>query len=260
MNSAAPIALIIDALALPAGARVDARVPKKLLIEQGAPTSADKRSIQDGIDELQWFAACKPANIGVPAFVDAVRDYAEIAVVGCAFRPGAKASRLIELVHRAIPYPALLVTADTSRVMLSAAHKRKAQNELDRIVIEQVVATKGLGLEAGDAVQSAFLDSLALARQDRADLHTLYSSWLASIEAYNAAAVTGAYVATSDKDAIARRRTALEEHELLTKEVNALRARAKHEKQLNRRVELNLAIQRLESNIGALRKDILGEV
>ncbi len=36
-----------------ASARVDQRVPKKLLVENGAPTAADKRSIKDGIEELR---------------------------------------------------------------------------------------------------------------------------------------------------------------------------------------------------------------
>ena len=44
---------VIAALALPPDARVDQRVPKKLLLEQGAPTAADKRQIQDGLEEMQ---------------------------------------------------------------------------------------------------------------------------------------------------------------------------------------------------------------
>ena len=36
-------ATVIAALNLPADARVDQRVPKKLLVENGAPTAADKR-------------------------------------------------------------------------------------------------------------------------------------------------------------------------------------------------------------------------
>jgi len=36
---------IIEALALPPESRVDKRVPKKLLIENGAPTVADRRQI-----------------------------------------------------------------------------------------------------------------------------------------------------------------------------------------------------------------------
>ena len=74
-------AALINALALPPDARVDQRVPKKLLLEQGAPTAADKRQLQDGIEEMSWVAALKPNNIGVPVFRDDVREYLEIAVL-----------------------------------------------------------------------------------------------------------------------------------------------------------------------------------
>src|SRR3546814_20618562 len=74
------------------------------------------------------------ATIGVPAFADEERDYLEIAVIGCAFRAGAKGTRLIELIHRAIPYPVFLITSDEGGLTLSAAHKRKAQNEAGRVV------------------------------------------------------------------------------------------------------------------------------
>ena len=50
---------VIARLCLPADARVDQRVPKKLLIENGARTPADKRQISDGIEELHWIAALK---------------------------------------------------------------------------------------------------------------------------------------------------------------------------------------------------------
>ena len=49
------------------------RVPKKLLVENGAPTAADKRRINDGIEDIHWLAALKPATIGVPEFRDKVR-------------------------------------------------------------------------------------------------------------------------------------------------------------------------------------------
>ena len=68
--SSGAFADMIPALALPADTRVERRVPKKLLLEQGAPTASDKRQIQDGIEDLLWVAALKPNNIGVPAFRD----------------------------------------------------------------------------------------------------------------------------------------------------------------------------------------------
>ena len=249
MTASADFLTIVNALGLPPGARVDSRVPKKLLIEQGAPTATDKRAIQDGIDELQWFAACKPATIGVPAFSDDTREYLEIAVVGCAFRPGAKTSRLIELIHRAIPYPVLLVTADDSGLAVSAAHKRHAQNEAGRTVVEQVVVAGGLRADAVDSVPVAFLKSLALAQQPRTDLFALYAGWIARIEAVNAARLTGAFAATDDQEVIDCRREALDAHARLTKEIEGLRAKARREKQLRRRVDLNLEIQRREGEL-----------
>lgn len=248
------IRAIVDAFALPASARVDARVPKKLLVEQGAPTAADKRVIQDGIDELQWFAACKPATVGVPTFADDAREYLEIAVIGCAFRSGAKSARLIELIHRAIPYPVMLVTADEAGVSLSAAHKRHAQNEAGRIVIDNVVAAPGLRPAMANGAEAALLKSLALAQQARSDLCALYSGWIARIEAFNAARLTGAFAATDDQEAIDRRREALDAHATLTKEIEGLRAKAKREKQLSRRVDLNLEIQSLEANLTGIAK------
>lgn len=261
MTDDAGVLEIVDALGLPPEARVDARVPKKLLLEQGAPTPADKRAIQDGIDELHWFAACKPATIGVPSFSDDTREYLEIAVVGCAFRGDAtgnppKTARLIELIHRAIPYPVVLVTADESGVTLSTAHKRWAQNEAARTVIERVVSEAGLRPETASGIEATFLQSLALTRQPRADLYALYGGWQARLEELSAARLTGTFLSAEDAEAIARRRAALDAHARIAKEIETLRGKAKREKQLNRRVDLNMTIQRLAAELATSIKSL----
>jgi hypothetical protein len=250
------IQAIIDALGLPSEARVDARVPKKLLIEQGAPTSADKRAIQEGIDELQWLAVCKPTTIGVPAFVDEAREYLEIAVVACAFRSGAKAGRLIELIHRAIPYPVVLATSDADGVSFSVAHKRHAQNEAGKVVIERVVLVSELSRRPPSPEECGFMEALSLARQPRRDLFTLYDGWLTRIEALNAGRLNGNFMATDDEASIIRRRGALEAHIRLADEVVGLRARANREKQLSRRISLNLDIKRLEAELATHKKNL----
>ena len=124
---------IIAALALPPEARVDRRVPKKLLVENGAPTAADKSQINEGIEELHWLAALKPTTIGVPEYRDAVREYLEIAVLLLTLQSDAKAGRLVELIHRAIPYQLLLVAEQSDHMTLSVANKRWSQGD-SRIV------------------------------------------------------------------------------------------------------------------------------
>lgn len=261
MTTQAGILPVIEALGLPLEARVDARVPKKLLVEQGAPTSADKRAIQDGIDELQWLAACKRSTIGVPSFADDTREYLEIAVVVCGLRQDAqgkpaKAGRLIELIHRAIPYPVFLVTTDVQGVTVSVAHKRHAQNESGKVVVERLVSVAGIRTEHLRANELAFLQSLSLAKQARRDLWTLYEGWLTRIEALNAARLTGVFATSDDVAAIERRREALEAHSRLTREITGLRVKAIREKKLSRRVELNLEIQAAHQQLQQVAKDM----
>ncbi len=249
MTGMSAIAAIVAALDLPPRARVDTRVPKKMLVEQGAPTTADKRAIQDGVDEIHWLAALKPNTTAIPAFTDEVHDYSEIAVIAATFRSGARATRLTELIHRAIPYPVLLISTGPGGVAVSVAPKRAAQNESGKNVLERVAVAGGLDpLESHDIVR-AFLTSLALKSQPARNLSTVYDGWNTRIEAYNAGCLTGGYAVADNVKSVAARRAALDAHARLTKEIKSLRAKAKREQQLGRRVELNMEIQRREADL-----------
>jgi hypothetical protein len=254
MNAERGIEAVIAALALPTDARVEQRVPKRLLLEQGAPTAADKRRIQDGIDEVTWFAALKPTNIGVPAYRDEVREYLEIAVIAAELRESANASRLAELLHRAIPYPVVLVAAEGEGVRLSLAHKRWSQGEVGAVVIEEMRATAAFRPESPSACEAAFLGSLAVSALQAHDLFTLYQGWLDRVTALDAAAITGTFTLPETAELAAERRDALAQYERLTREIASLRAQARKETQMNRRVELNLAIKRLEGGLAEIKR------
>jgi hypothetical protein len=239
----------INALALPPNARVDRRVPKKLLLEQGAPTAADKRHLQDGIEEMLWVAAMKPTTIGVPAFRDDMREYLEIVVLTATLRDAAKPPRLIELIHRAVPYPVVLVAAHGGTVSLSLAHKRWSQGETGKVVIEEVRRTAPFQPDAPTAGEASFLASLALASLPAHDLFALYQGWIDRVAALEAAQITGMFAAPDSADRSTSLHDGLETHARLQRDLAALRAQAAKEKQLNRRVELNLEIKRLEARL-----------
>jgi hypothetical protein len=251
------VAALIDALTLPPDARVDQRVPKKLLLEQGAPTAADKRYLQDGVEEMVWVAALKPTNIGVPIFRDDVREYLEIVVLTVMLRAAAKPPRLIELVHRAVPYPVVLVAEHGDAVSLSLAHKRWSQGEKGKVVIEDVRRTAPIQPAAPTAEEAAFLASLALASQPARDLYTVYQGWLDRVAALEAAQITGTFAPPETTDLASAMRDGLDAHAQLQRELAVLRAKAKKEKQINRRVELNLKIKRLEAELAATQRKLV---
>lgn len=247
---------VLEALTLPSEAKVEQRIPKKLLVEQGSPTAADKRQIQDGIEELIWVAALKPTNIGVPVFRDGEREYLEVAVLTVQFRPNAKVTRLLELIHRAIPYPVLLVAsfmdADKPCVGLSAAHKRFSQNEAGKFVVDEVLATSPIALDTLHTTTAlSFLAALRLSSQPSRDLFSLYQGWLDCIVGLAAAAIAGSFVLPTTPEQTHHMREWMRKHSLLLNELSALLALARKEKQINRLVELNMTIKRLESQLAA---------
>ncbi len=269
---------LIHALRLPEGCRVDQRVPKKLLLENGAPTAADKRLITEAIEEIQWVAALKPNTIGVPDYRDTLREYLEIAVLAVTVRGVVKPashSRLAELVHRAVPYPVLLLLIKGQSLTLSLAHKRWAQNEAAKVVLDGslisvtvsvTVAASLSEVNAADSshpdpaaaaqAENAFIQSLSVTRQPQATLHALYQGWVDCMQALHAARRTGIYQTAATPEQTAARRQALIDCQRLEGEISRLRAEAAKEKQLARQVELNLTLKRIQSELAAAQQQL----
>ena len=248
---------LITALDLPGSCRVDQRVPKKLLVENGAPTASDKRQINDGIEEIQWLAALKPNTIGVPEYRDDVREYLEIAVLSVTLRGNAKAGRLAELVHRAVPYPMVLLLNSEQTLMLSLAHKRWSQNEAGKVVLDGDMVEVALpGAAPSSAIETAFMQALALARQPQATLYALYQGWMDNLEALLAARLTGSFKDANSPEQAAARRQGLQDCQRLELEAVSLQAKAAKEKQLARQVELNLALKHVQAQLASARKQL----
>lgn len=247
---------LIQALGLPDATRVDQRVPKKLLAEHGAATAADKRQVQDGVDEVLWLASLKPHLIGVPAFKDEQREYLEVAVLSLKLKPGAKAGRLAELLHRAVPYPVLLLTSSDLGTSLSLAHIRASQNEADKTVLDGSVLSVLLpGAEHG----ADFYAAVALAKQPQSDLYALYQGWLDTASALDIAQETGRFLPSLTREQAAARHAALQDCRQLQAQIAQLRSQADKERQMPRQVALNQEIHAAESRLQALQRTLSGE-
>ena len=268
MMASDALSTLLSSLELPPVCILNERIAKKLLVENGAATPADKRAINEGIDELIWVAALKPNNIGVPAYRDDSREYLEIAILSMRCRAEARSNRITELIHRSIPYPVLLVsivemgheeneisrkasTASAPLLNVSVADKRFSQKDAQSMVLEDGVTE--VQLEA-DSRLEAFASAMNLGKQPRDSLLRLYHGWAAVLEAYRASRITGAF----DPNTLSReeRRSAILEFERIEREISILRNQATKEKQIHRRVDLNLNVKRLEAQLDAIRKQL----
>lgn len=247
---------LITALGLPDSCRVDQRISKKMLIENSLPALAsaqNKRLINEHIEAIQWLAALKPHTIGVPSYRDNVREYLEIAVISVALKPlhsimpsVAHRASLAELIQRAIPYPMLLLLHSESHLMLSLAHKRWAQNEAGKVVLDGNMILLTLQDDAHDL---AFTQAFALGRQPQTTLYALYEGWIDCVLALQAARLSGVFKLTTHLQHMAQRRQALQDCQRLQYEAGNLHAQAAKATQLALQVELNLALTRVKSEL-----------
>lgn len=235
---------IIAALQLPEQSRVNQRISKKLLIENLAPTAVDRQQINEGIEEVQWIAALKPANCGVPDYHDAQREYVEIAVLHMILRPDARTGRLAELLHRAVPHPALLVISQRNSIDISLSHKRWAQNEARKIVLDGELADVDAGVN--DKRVSEFLAAMAIPQQPRSNLYGLYQGWIDTLQAFQVAQRTGCFHIAESQAAVSARHYLLQTCVELEANIATLRSTARKERQIARQVEVNMQINRLQ--------------
>ncbi len=241
------------ALKLPRDALIDRRVPKTLLIGNGAFASGDRRRIQEGIQELRWLAALKPATVGVAEYRDAERKYLEIAVLKLALRPAARGERLVELVHRTVPYPVLLITWRSGTPKLSPAHKRRSLGDAGSTVLDGEMAATRIDVDCAHEPVTAFRDALALERQPRRTLYALYQGWIDAVQAFRSAKVTGTFTLPATAAAAADREAALREYRCLVDKIATLYSAARKETQMSRRVDLNMELARLRADLDATR-------
>lgn len=233
---------------LPILSRVDKRVPKSMLGDTRGATAADRTIIASAIESLTWVAALKPANCGVKAYSDELRDYSEVQVLRLEVRGARGVQRLRRVVHRAVPYPVLLVTIALG-VEVSVAHVRRSQAAPAHVVVEDEIEAAHLPLGVDQSWAGTAVAALTFTAQPANNFFTLYDGWRASLIAIRAAERTGQYRRPRGSEAVESRRAALAECERIEKDIAAVRAAARRTPQRSRQVTFTADLRRLERSL-----------
>ena len=174
-------------------------------------------------------------------------NISRFAVLKLDLRPTAGGERLVELVHRAVPYPVLLIAWRDGTPELSLAHKRRSLGDVDKTVIDNEII---IARVFGDYVHepaTGFRDALALARQPQDTLLALYQGWIDTVQAFRAATITGAFLVPATAQAAADRQAALRDYRSLDDRIANVHSDASKEKQMSRRAEMNMELARLRA-------------
>lgn len=263
--------ILLSRLGFPDASYLGKRVFKKHFFENATLTPADKKSLQDDVGTITWQYTLKPSTTQIKPYADEQREYLEVAVLEITLRSPRNYKRLAEVIHRAIPYPMLLVFVQNSgmgrdeleddensenvpketesKVTFSVAPKRFSQAEKGAVVVEEFFTTGWINLEKMSDIEQAFLDNLSLSNLPHTHFLAFYSALMDRFIAFGCASLTGKYrLDNGEISQEARWQQLTLCHELEGK-IAKLRATLRKEAQFNRKVELNVQIKQLEKQL-----------
>ena len=240
------INVLYDEMGIPDDCRLGKRVFKKLFHENAKLGAADKKAFREDVDTITWQHTLKPSTIPIRAYEDDQREYHEVAILQVDMKTVKRIRRIAEVMHRAIPYPLVIVFAFETVCALSVAHKRFSQAEKGAIVAEDLIITDWIDLAAPTEVQKDFIASLAVPALPHTHFFAFYSALVDRLLALDCARLTGEYrlEAVGAKPAV-RRRLLAECHDLEGR-IAEHRTAIRREEQFNRQVELNTKMKELE--------------
>lgn len=212
--------------------KVDQFIAKKNFLAYGDLSKAEKESLSTSVRRITLSYQLEESKSHIPPYIDDLREYHLINIFTIEVSGDANLKRISTLVMGAIPYPTLIVFRAEAEMCLAACHQRTNQNDKTKNVLEE------LALSQWQPYDEGLWD---ITQMNLRNCYTLYSDMVDAIAVFNAKKFSEDATLTGDE---ARALTA--KMERIQTELTALRAKLKQETQFNRKMELNIAIKRLE--------------
>jgi len=250
---------------IPESCRLGKRVYKKLFHENAKLNATDKKVLRDDVGTILWQYTFKPTTIPIQPYEDDQREYHEVALLQVNLKQDKRVNRLCEIIHRAIPYPLILVfhisnhqsTIKNQKCLISLAYKRFSQAEKEAIVAEGFQATGWLDLSNTTENQAAFLESLDISTWPHTHFFAFYRAAMDRVIALACAEHSGHYsLVIPNGLSVDDRVNKLKQAEKLQREKSEIQGKLKKEKNLGTQVQLNTQIKQITDRIKAVKSEL----
>ncbi|MBW1795254.1 MAG: DUF4391 domain-containing protein [Deltaproteobacteria bacterium] len=259
------IEALYEKMMIPQSCRLDKRVYKKLFHENAKLSATDKKALRDHVDTILWQYTFKPTTIPIQPYEDDQGEYHEVALLQVNLTYDKRVNRLCEIIHRAIPYPLILVfhisnyqsTIKNQKCLISLAYKRFSQAEKAAIVAEGFQATGWLDLSNPTENQAAFLASLDISTWPHTHFFAFYRAAMDRVIALACAEHSGHYsLEIPNGLSVDDRVNKLKQVEKLQQKKSEIQGKLKKEKNLGTQVQLNTRIKQIRDRIEAIKSEL----
>tara|TARA_R110001606_G_scaffold363430_2_gene517543 strand:+ start:12706 stop:13494 length:789 start_codon:yes stop_codon:yes gene_type:complete len=246
-------------LSFPQLAYVGQKIFKNLFYQDQQISKLVQKLIQDNVEAFYLLFNITTDNCHIaPVQTDEV-EYLEIQVLHIQLRnqlPQSKLTSLFEALHKAIPYPLIIIATHKQQIQFSLAEKRinQAERAHEKLVLQENVSSDWIVLTDLSEIEKEFIDHIRFNKLSRQNMLVLYKGFIKAVTALNLANKTGRYQWLTTDEALVQQRQRLQEIQNLEKMIVELTTKMNKEVQFNSRVGLSIRIKKLNNDLSVLSR------
>ena len=229
----------IKSLGIPQNAVIDRNLPKQAFYQNADLSSSEKELIQKGIERARWLGSIKESNTNILKYEDEDVCYEEIEYFYIQVSSREAASKVGKIIFNSIPYPSFLIVNFENAYQFQMALTRKNANNASVLIVERTYESKWKSNEEENNQLTPFHYS----GQKIINLKEYYHSLLSTLLS-EAIGIPEDSKAAMENDVI----QLYEALQSLDVEIEVLAKQVKSEKQLNKRIEMQLKLTKLKKD------------
>ena len=237
-------------LALPDSCVDNSPMPKNFFEKKFKLTASETKMLKVAYlpERITWMASVKPLNSSIPIYQSSIEYYKEVQVFVIQILPehyDSYAERIIQLVHKYIPYHSLVILHDQQRYQISCSTLKINQAAIDKRVLDQVYTSPICSLILRDNIQSKMEEQIRFGYLSHVNLQSMYLGYIEAIVKARANEVLGDEVAESNPEKLW---TSIRKAKQDETQIKALKEKIRKAKTLQEKVELQMALSDLQKS------------
>ncbi|WP_321379090.1 DUF4391 domain-containing protein [Trichococcus shcherbakoviae] len=228
----------IKSLGIPQNAVIDRNLPKQAFYQNADLSLSEKEMIQKGVERARWLGSIKESNTNILKYEDEDICYEEIEYFYIQVSSLEVASKVGRIIFNSIPYPSFLIFTFENAYQFQMALTKKNSNNASLLIVERTYESEWKSNE-----ETHQLTPFHYSNQKTINLKEYYHSLLSTLLSQTIG-IPEVRKVEMGNDVI----KLYEALQSLDFEIEGLVKQVKSEKQLNKRIELQMKLTKLKKN------------
>ncbi len=259
--------LIEDLIKVPDAAIVNSILPKQDIFNETGMNRSDKDYFVRYIKQIRWLYKFDDASVRIKPYETEDKSYLEAELIsiklkkefqeynhntGNYHRFDARLDRIVDILLRFIPYPILLCAEFNDEIKFYVSHISESKSDNEKITLDEIINTDWIKVNDLDGFDEELIYKLQINNLDKTNVFTFYDDMVTAIIQYNGSKEVGQEV-TLSSDEIQK---IMDEIKLLERQIADLRVKIRRADSFNERLEYNIEINQLQTEIKLLQEDL----